>query len=194
MSVPATTSQTVGPFFSIGLSRLYRDNLAPPGVAGERIEVTGIILDGEGRPIPDAILEIWQANSHGKYAHPDDVQDKPVEKDFVGYGRVPTDEDGKFHFTTIKPGCVPGPEGANGAVTLQAPHLVISLLMRGLLRRLVTRMYFPGEPANADDYVLNLVDPSRRRTLIARRIEGLAGALEWNLVSQGADETVFFDC
>ena len=191
---PATTSQTVGPFFSIGLTRLYRNNLAAPGVSGERVEVTGRVLDGDGKPIPDAIIEIWQANSHGKYAHPDDVQDKPLEKNFSGYGRVPTDEEGKFRFTTIKPGRVPGPEGPNTAAALQAPHLVISLFMRGLLRRLITRMYFPGEPGNADDYVLNLVEPSRRHTLIAKRLEDRPGALEWNLVSQGADETVFFDC
>jgi protocatechuate 3,4-dioxygenase, alpha subunit len=194
VSVPATTWQTVGPFFSIGLSHLYRDNLAAPSVTGERIEVTGIVLDGDSKPIPDAILEIWQANSHGKYAHPDDLQDKPLEKDFAGYGRVPTDEDGRFRFTTIKPGRVPGPEGPNGAATLQAPHLVISLLMRGLLRRLVTRMYFPGEPGNSEDYVLNLVDPARRHTLIAKPVGNRAGALEWNLWSQGAEETVFFDC
>jgi protocatechuate 3,4-dioxygenase alpha subunit len=194
VSVPATTWQTVGPFFSIGLSHLYRDNLAAPGVSGERIEVTGIVLDGDRKPIPDAILEIWQANSHGKYAHPDDLQDKPLEKDFAGYGRVPTDEDGRFRFTTIKPGRVPGPEGPNGAATLQAPHLVISLLMRGLLRRLITRMYFPGEPGNSEDYVLNLVDPARRHTLIAKPVGDRAGALEWNLRSQGAEETVFFDC
>ena len=150
---PATTSQTVGPFFSIGLTRLYRNNLAAPGVSGERVEVTGRVLDGDGKPIPDAIIEIWQANSHGKYAHPDDVQDKPLEKNFSGYGRVPTDEEGKFRFTTIKPGRVPGPEGPNTAAALQAPHLVISLFMRGLLRRLITRMYFPGEPGNADDIV-----------------------------------------
>ena len=194
MSVPATTSQTVGPFFSIGLTRLYRDNLAAPGVTGERIEVTGTVLDGDAKPIPDAIVEIWQANSHGKYAHPDDTQDKPLEKDFSGYGRVPTDEEGRFRFTTIKPGRVPGSEGPNGAPLLQAPHLVISLFMRGLLRRLITRMYFPGEPGNAQDYVLNLVDPARRHTLIAKRVGDRPGALEWSLVSQGADETVFFDC
>jgi protocatechuate 3,4-dioxygenase, alpha subunit len=193
VSVPATTSQTVGPFFSIGLSRLYRDNLAPPGVAGERIEITGTVLDGDGKPIPDAIIEIWQANSHGKYAHPHDVQDKPLAKDFTGYGRIPTDEGGKFRFTTIKPGCVPGPEGPNGTPTHQAPHLLVSVFMRGLLRRLVTRMYFPADAANAEDPILNLVPSARRATLMAINALNRPGTFEWTIVSQGPNETVFFD-
>jgi protocatechuate 3,4-dioxygenase, alpha subunit len=193
VSVPATTSQTVGPFFSIGLSRLYRDNLAPPGVAGERIEITGTVFDGDGKPIPDAVIEIWQANSHGKYAHPDDVQDKPLEKDFTGYGRIPTDEDGKFHLSTIKPGRAPGPESPNGTTTLQAPHLVVSVFMRGLLRRLVTRMYFPDDTANAEDPILSLVPITRRPTLIANKVPNRPGTFEWTIVSQGPNETVFFD-
>ena len=189
MSLQATTSQTVGPFFSIGLARLKRDNLAAPGVSGQRVSIEGRVLDGDGKPVPDAILEIWQANSHGKYAHPDDQQDKPLEPEFSGFGRIPTDADGGFRFTTIKPGQVPGPQGK-----LQASHLVVSVFARGLLRRLVTRIYFPDEPANADDFALGLVPPERRATLIARSIAGRKDALAWDVHLQGPQETVFFDC
>jgi protocatechuate 3,4-dioxygenase, alpha subunit len=194
VSTPATTSQTVGPFFSIGLSRLYRDTLAAPNVPGEHIDVIGRVLDGDGKPVPDAVIEIWQANSHGRYAHPEDTQDKPLEKDFSGYGRVPTNEKGEFRFATIKPGRAPGLTDAEGNPTLQAPHLVISVFMRGLLRRLVTRMYFAGDPANTEDPILNLVPPARRATLLATRNAKEPSTYEWTIVSQGQDETVFFDC
>jgi protocatechuate 3,4-dioxygenase alpha subunit len=193
VSYVATTSQTVGPFFSIGLSRLYREALAGPDVTGERVEITGLVVDGDAKPVPDAIIEIWQANSYGQYAHPDDLQGKPLEKEFSGYGRVPTDGEGRYRFTTIKPGRVPGPLAPDGSATMQAPHLVISIFMRGLLRRLVTRMYFPDEPGNAEDGVLHLVDKPRRATLIAKCLAGKPGVLEWNIVAQGTDETVFFD-
>jgi protocatechuate 3,4-dioxygenase alpha subunit len=188
MSLHATTSQTVGPFFKIGFSWLYRDNLAGPGVSGERVEFTGRIMDGEGKPVPDGVIEIWQANSNGKYAHPDDPQIKQIEPGFNGYGRVATDDEGQFRFTTIKPGRVPGPDGK-----LQAPHLAVSVFTRGLLRRLISRIYFPDEPSNAEDFALNLVEAGRRATLIANKIEGRPGALEWNVILQGAGETVFFD-
>jgi protocatechuate 3,4-dioxygenase, alpha subunit len=193
VTLQATTWQTVGPFFSIGLSRLYRHNLAGPGVAGERVEIRGRIFDGDAKAVPDGMVEIWQANSYGKYAHPEDVQDKPVEKGFSGFGRVATDIDGMFHFSTIKPGKVPGLDSPEGKPTLQAPHLAISVLTRGLLRRLVTRMYFPDDPANAEDFVLGLVEEPRQKTLIAKKIEGRPGSLEWNVVLQGAKETVFFE-
>jgi protocatechuate 3,4-dioxygenase alpha subunit len=189
MSDRATASQTVGPFFSIGLEWLYRNSLAVPGVSGERIEISGRILDSDGQPVPDGVLEIWQANSHGKYAHPDDSQDTPVEHSFTGFARVPTDENGRFRFTTIKPGLVPGPDERP-----QAPHLVVSVFTRGLLRRLVTRIYFPGEASNAEDFALKLVDPRRRSTLIATNVDGQPGNLQWNVILQGAGETVFFDC
>jgi protocatechuate 3,4-dioxygenase alpha subunit len=188
MSLHATTSQTVGPFFKIGFSWLYRDNLAGPDVSGERVEIGGRILDGDGKPVPDGIVEIWQANSQGKYAHPDDPQEKLSETGFSGYGRVPTDDEGRFRFTTIKPGRVPGPDGK-----LQAPHLAVSVFTRGLLRRLVTRIYFPDEPSNAEDFALSLVDPIRRGTLIAKKIDGPDGRLEWNVMLQGTGETVFFE-
>lgn len=188
MSLHATTSQTVGPFFKIGFSWLYRENLAGPEVSGERVEISGRVLDGAGKPVPDGILEIWQANAKGKYAHPDDTQDKPVEHGFSGFGRVPTDEEGRFRFSTIKPGRVPGLDGA-----AQAPHLEISVFTRGLLRRLVTRIYFPGEPGNKEDLVLKMVGAARRGTLIAKRIEGRTGELEWDVRLQGEGETVFFE-
>jgi protocatechuate 3,4-dioxygenase, alpha subunit len=184
-----TTSQTVGPFFSIGLTRMKHDDLVSAGTSGERVVIEGRVLDGDGKPVPDAIIEIWQANSYGKYAHPEDQQDKPVEPSFSGYGRIPTDDDGKFRFTTIKPGPVPDLDGK-----LQAPHIVVSVFARGLLRRLVTRIYFPDEPANAADFVLNLVEASRRETLIAKKIAGASGTLKWDVVLQGPNETVFFDC
>jgi protocatechuate 3,4-dioxygenase alpha subunit len=191
MTMQATTSQTVGPFFSIGFTWLTPENLAAPGVSGEPITIEGRVLDGDGHPVPDAILELWQANSHGKYVHPEDTQDKPLEKGFSGFGRIPTDADGKFRFTTIKPGQVPGP-GAEKQ--LQAPHIAVSLFARGLLRQLVTRIYFPGDPANATDFALSLVEPVRRATLIAKKTSASANALEWNVILQGPDETVFFDC
>jgi protocatechuate 3,4-dioxygenase, alpha subunit len=190
---PATTSQTVGPFFSIGLNWQNVDTLAAPGVSGERVEISGSMLDGEGRPVPDGVIELWQANSHGKYAHPEDSEEKPLEKRFTGYGRIPTNEEGRFRFTTIKPGSVPGLDGPAGERTFQAPHIVVSVFARGLLRRLVTRIYFPNEPANATDFALGLVEPSRRSTLIAKPLEGRPGLLEWNIILQGTNETVFFD-
>jgi protocatechuate 3,4-dioxygenase alpha subunit len=188
VSLQATTSQTVGPFFKIGMRWLAQDNLAEEGVAGERVEIRGRVVDGDGVPIPDAILEIWQANSHGKYAHPEDSQNKPLAAGFTGHGRVYVNSNGCFCIKTIKPGPVPGPDGKE-----QAPHLLVSLFMRGLLRRLVTRVYFPDEPRNAGDYILNLVEPERRSTLIARHVSVQPGVLEWNVFMQGPEETVFFD-
>jgi protocatechuate 3,4-dioxygenase alpha subunit len=189
MSLQATTSQTVGPYFHIGLSRLFVDDLAGSGIHGQRVEIEGRVLDGDGQGVPDAMIEIWQANAHGKYAHPEDHQDRPAEAGFQGYGRTPTREDGSFHFKTIKPGRVSGPDGS-----FQAPHIVVSVFMRGLLRRLVTRIYFPDDDSNSEDFVLNLVEPSRRDTLIAKKSVKHDGVIEWNVVLQGPDETVFFDC
>jgi protocatechuate 3,4-dioxygenase, alpha subunit len=189
MSRQATTSQTVGPFFSIGMCTAIKEDLVGAGTTGERVTIQGRVLDGDGIPVPDAILEIWQANSYGKYSHPEDQQDKLVEASFSGYGRFPTNDEGKFRFTTIKPGQVPDRDGK-----LQAPHIAVSVFARGLLRRLVTRIYFPDDPANATDFALNLVEPSRRETLIAKKIAGDSGTLKWNVILQGSEETVFFDC
>jgi protocatechuate 3,4-dioxygenase, alpha subunit len=189
MSLQPTTSQTVGPFFSIGFDWLNSAELSGPGVAGERIVMQGTVLDGDGKPVVDAVLEVWQANAQGKYAHPEDKQDKPVEAGFRGFGRVATDDNGRFRFSTVKPGRVPDRSGR-----LQAPHLAVTVLMRGLLKHLVTRVYFPDEPSNAEDEVLNLIESPRRASLIARKVSGRAGVLEWNVVMQGKEETVFFDC
>lgn len=189
MSLQATTSQTVGPYLHIGLTWLITENLAPAGVAGERVLIEGRVIDGDGKPVNDALVEIWQANAGGKYAHLQDRQAKPLEKGFRGFGRSATDDQGAFRFQTIKPGRVPGPDGK-----LQAPHIAVNIFMRGQLKQLVTRIYFPDDPANAEDAVLALVPPERRETLIARKIAGRSGALEWNVILQGRDETVFFDC
>jgi protocatechuate 3,4-dioxygenase, alpha subunit len=188
MTRTASTSQTVGPFFRIGLERLYRADLTAEGPSGERVEIFGRVLDGDGRPVEDAVLETWQANTHGKYLHPEDGQDKQVDASFRGFGCCPTDEAGEFRFRTIKPGRVPGPDGKP-----QAPHIVVSVFMRGLLRRLVTRIYFPNEPSNGEDFALNLVEASRRKTLIANPVAGRPGVLEWNVLLQGPNETVFYD-
>lgn len=186
MSLRASTSQTIGPFLRIGLEWMVIEDLAPQGVAGERARIEGRVLDADGKPVNDAAVEVWQANSQGKYASPEDPQDKPQEPAFRGYGRSLTDDAGAFRFRTVKPGRVPGPEGK-----LQAPHLVVTIFMRGLLKQLQTRVYFPDDPANADDPVLGLVPAERRPTLVARKRSD--GVLEWNVVLQGKGETVFFD-
>ena len=186
MSLRASTSQTIGPYLRIGLEWMVIEDLAAQGVAGERVRIEGRVVDADGKPVNDAAVEIWQANSHGKYASPEDTQDKPLEKGFRGYGRSLTDDAGLFRFRTVKPGRVPGPDGK-----LQAPHITVTIFMRGLLKQLQTRIYFPDDPANTDDPVLNRVPGERRATLIAsKRGDGM---LEWNVVLQGRNETVFFD-
>jgi protocatechuate 3,4-dioxygenase alpha subunit len=186
MSLRGSTSQTIGPYLRIGLEWMVIEDLAAQGVAGERVRIEGRVVDGEGKPVNDAAVEIWQANSHGRYASPEDRQDKPLESQFRGYGRSLTDDSGAFRFKTIKPGRVPGPDGKP-----QAPHLVVTIFMRGLLKQLVTRMYFPDDAANAADPVLNLVPAERRGTLVAKKRAD--GVLEWNVVLQGKNETAFFD-
>jgi protocatechuate 3,4-dioxygenase alpha subunit len=178
MSLHATTSQTVGPYLHIGLTWLIIEDLASARVPGERVSIEGRVLDGDGEPVNDALLEIWQADSRGRYG----------TKSFRGFGRSATDANGMFRFRTIKPGPVAGPDGK-----VQAPHIAVNIFMRGQLKQLVSRIYFPGEPANAKDPVLALVPAQRRATLIAKK-PGKAGALAWNVILQGKDETVFFDC
>ena len=182
----ASGSQTVGPFLHIGLAWLNTARIARPGVKGERVVIQGRLLDGDGVGVGDGLVEIWQANAAGKYAHPEDRQKKALQKGFRGFGRIPTDARGRFRFSTVKPGRVPGPGGE-----LQAPHLSVTVFMRGLLKQLSTRLYFPGDPANAQDPVLKRVPAARRATLIAKR--KAPGVLQWNIVLQGKDETVFFD-
>jgi protocatechuate 3,4-dioxygenase, alpha subunit len=184
----STPSQTVGPFFSIGLERLNRTDLAE-GSTGERVAIQGRVIDGDGQPVPDAVLEIWQADADGRYHHPEQAGAPNGATSFFGFGRIPTDERGQFSFTTIKPGPVHGPDGKP-----QAPHLQIAVFMRGLLKQLVTRLYFAEEPLNASDPVLQVVPESRRETLIARQMGPKQNTLEWNVCLQGVNETVFFDC
>ena len=188
MSLLTTASQTLGPFGAIIFEHQQIADVASPGAGGERVVICGRVLDGDGNPVNDALIETCQANTHGKYHHPDDAQEKRLDENFKGFGRVQTDNNGMFRLATIKPGSVQG----SGSTT-QAPHLVVIIFMRGLLKHLMTRVYFPGEPGNADDPVLRLVPEARRATLIAKRIAAEPGALEWNVVVQGKEETVFFD-
>ena len=157
-------------------------------MAGTPLTLQGRVTDGDGKPVNDALVEIWQANTHGRYAHPDDQRDVPLEPAWKGFGRVPTDDDGRFRFTTIKPGRVPAPDGG-----LQAPHINVTIFMRGLLKHLTTRIYFDGDPANPEDAVLQGVPAARRATLLARAADGNAQALHWDVRLQGEGETVFFE-
>jgi len=186
MSLFASGNQTVGPYLHIGLEWLTTRDIAGKGAKGERVVVVGRLLDGDGVGVNDGMLEIWQASPEGKYAHLEDTQKKPLAKGWRGFGRVFTDVRGGFRFTTVKPGRVPGPGGE-----LQAPHLVVAVFMRGMLKHLSTRIYFPDEgTANAQDPIFKLVPPARRGTLIPKKN---GKALEWNVILQGKNETVFFD-
>jgi protocatechuate 3,4-dioxygenase alpha subunit len=182
-----TPSQTVGPYFAIGLVALAHADLSGPDAGGPVYAFAGRVLDGAGVPVEDAALELWRAGPDGRYPG---LTSPPA---WAGFGRIATDAQGRFSFTTCKPGRVAGPEG-----TLQAPHLAVHVFMRGLLRHLVTRVYFPDEvEANAADPVLALVEPERRATLVARAGPAAPGrppALGWDVVLQGPRETVFFDC
>lgn len=186
MSHGLTPSQTVGPFYWGTLVGTYRAELAPPGVAGERISLALSLHDVEGAIVPDGVLEIWQANSHGRYNHPDDRRNLPLDEGFEGFGRAGTDAKGVARFATVRPGRVPWPAGG-----LQAAHVNVSVFARGVLNRLATRLYFDGDAALADDPVLKLVEPARRGTLIAKR----SGDGVWHLPIHlgGPKETVFFD-
>jgi len=181
-------SQTVGPFFQIGFEALYQNDLTVPGLKGRLVTIRGQVFDGDRLPVPDAVIEIWQANSFGKYAHPEDQQDKPLDLGFTGFGRCPTDAEGRFGFRTVRPGPVP-----SSTETPQAPHINVSIFMRGLLDRLVTRVYFFDDDRNRTDEILNLIDPARRSTLLARPASDDSDAYVWNIVLQGDDETVFLD-
>jgi protocatechuate 3,4-dioxygenase alpha subunit len=186
-----TPSQTVGPFFHLGLDRPEWNDLTAGNPAGERIIVEGRVLDGDGAAVPDALIELWQANAAGRYAHPDDRQhDKPLDANFRGFGRVATDAEGRFRVTTIRPGPVPGRGNS-----LQAPHINVVFFSRGLLNHLYTRIYFADEPANASDPLLSSIeDPAVRGTLLARRAEGSNPALyRFDIVLQGDNETAFLD-
>lgn len=188
MDLTPTPSQTVGPFFHFCLTteKWCVKHIAGPRTKGERIWLLLRVIDGDGVPLNDAMIEIWQANAEGKYNHPDDKQQKPNDPDFVGFGRLGTAEDGSCEFETIKPGRVPGPGN-----TLQAPHLNLAVFARGMPKQLYTRVYFAGEPANSEDPILALVPPARRRTLLAQ--SDSAGHWHMDIHLQGANESVFFD-
>ena len=181
-----TPFQTLGPFFDFGLVLPDGHLVAQRTAPGRHVTIAGTVRDGTGDPLPDALVEVWQANAAGKYAHPADEQAAPIDPACDGFGRVATDELGGFEFSTVIPGRVPGPDGS-----LQAPHLAIGVLARGLLTRLVTRLYFDGEPSNPEDAVLALVPADRRSTLLAKP-EG-ANRYRFDIVLQGEGETVFFD-
>lgn len=181
-------SQTIGPYYAIGLSHLVTQTIAGDTVAGEHVTITGVISDGNGDPIPDAILEFWQASADGRYNREEAFVVEPRSPDFAGFARLSTHNDGRFEVSTIKPGPVTYIDGRE-----QAPHIVVLVFMRGLLIHLVTRMYFP-DPRVASDPILSLVPADRRSTLLAKPVEGQPSVLQWNICMQGKNETVFFDC
>jgi protocatechuate 3,4-dioxygenase alpha subunit len=186
MSAPrliATSSQTVGPFFHFGLTTNVRlGEVAAPDAPGDHLQLKVCVLDGAGNPVPDAMVELYQADASGRY--PDAAS--PVAS-FTGFGRLPTGADGCCVFQTVKPGVV----RMNGAE--EAPHINVCLLSRGLLRQIYTRIYFEGDPALAADPILALVPAERRSTLLAAPSPGDPSFWEFVIRMQGDDETVFFD-
>ncbi len=187
-------SQTVGPYFAQGLLRegdqVFTNVLVSENTEGERIRIEGCVFDAEGRPIEDAMIEIWQANRHGRYNHPLDEQDKPLDPEFMGHGRAATDIKGNYRFETIKPGSVPGPDNST-----QAPHINVIVFARGMLSHAFTRIYFEDEAANQNDPVLmSIDDEAHRNTLIARREEADGAVIyRFDIHFQGENETAFFD-
>jgi protocatechuate 3,4-dioxygenase alpha subunit len=189
-----TPSQTVGPYLHIGLvpgpygvREIFSPMVADAGMPGTHIRLEGRLYDGDGNIVPDAMLETWQADAQGRFAHPADG--RPLASNsFRGFGRAPTDRDGGFFFETIKPGAVAGPGGK-----MQAPHINVGIFARGILKRLFTRIYFDGEPGNATDPILALVPPERRGTLIARPDAGNPRLYRIDFRLRGENETVFFD-
>jgi protocatechuate 3,4-dioxygenase, alpha subunit len=185
-----TPAQTVGPFYAIGLTSRRMNLLVTDSTQGERIRIEGRVFDGDGKPISDAMVEIWQANTYGRYNHPDDKQEKPLDPSFTGWGRSGTDENCFYSFETIKPGPVPGPGDS-----VQAPHINVAVFARGMLTHAFTRIYFADEPANQADPVLKLVkNKARQSSLIAARTEqNRKPVYHFDIRLQGKDETVFFD-
>jgi protocatechuate 3,4-dioxygenase, alpha subunit len=186
----ATPSQTVGPFFHFGLAnKVELGCLVGPETKGERIQLRLRVLDGDGAPVPDALIEVWQANADGDYVRPEDPARALQAPAFSGFGRLATDGTGTCTFETIRPGRVATPAGTSGNV--QASHINVCLFARGLLRHLYTRVYFDGDPELDRDPILGLVSEERRHTLIARCTDRSAWSLDIRL--QGEGETVFFD-
>lgn len=183
MIFPTTPSQTIGPYFAIGLPWQEGSHAADPGTPG-LLTISGVVHDGCGEPVPDALIEAWQADSEGRFADPY-IADPSSLAGFRGFARVATDDGGRFGIVTVKPGPVPGCDGR-----MQAPHVDVSVFARGLLHRLVTRVYFADEPdANASDPVLAAVAPDRRATLIAGCADD---GYRFDIRLQGPGETVFF--
>jgi protocatechuate 3,4-dioxygenase, alpha subunit len=181
-----TPSQTVGPYLHLGLTDTHSiPRVAGDGTKGERVWLTFRVLDGDGVPVPDAMIELWQADSGGNYVPQESSVDGAA---FRGFGRLATAEDGSCTFETIRPGCVAGP-----GETLQAPHINVSILGRGILKRLSTRLYFAGDPANAADPVLALVPEHRRATLLVQPDPARSGNWIFEVRLRGEGETVFFD-
>lgn len=192
-NVPAlgvTPTQTVGPFFSPALLRDPWNVLTTDETAGQRIRVEGRVIDGAGAPVPDAMIEIWQANAQGRFNHPRDTRaELPLDPEFTGFGRSGTDDAGVYWFETVKPGPVPF-DGDQ----LQAPHLSLTIHARGMLNHAQTRLYFEDEPANDTDPILALAPADRRASLIARRsVEEDGVVYRLDIVLQGLGETVFLN-
>jgi protocatechuate 3,4-dioxygenase alpha subunit len=188
-----TPFQTVGPYFQVLVGEVRgHDTLAAAATQGTRVSIHGVVYDGAGTFLADALVEIWQADAEGSYRHPDDPRAGQGDPSFTGFGRAATSDTGSFTFATIKPGRVPGPDGQP-----QAPHVLVSILARGVLTRYITRLYFEDEASNAGDPILALVPAARRHTLIAQRRGGNAGsgdgAYQFDIRIQGPEETVFFD-
>ena len=183
MTLPLTPSQTIGPFFAVGLPWADGPQVVPEGTPGA-VRIAGRVLDGAGDPVPDALVETWQADPQGRFAHPDDPRG-PADQGFRGFGRCPTDARGRWAIVTLKPGPLPAPDGG-----VEAPHIDVSVFARGLLHRLVTRIYFPDEPdANAADPLLcSIPDPDARARLVATA-DG--HGLRFDIRLQGAQETPF---
>jgi protocatechuate 3,4-dioxygenase alpha subunit len=182
-------SQTVGPFYHFGLTTNQAlACLTSAQAKGERIRLRFRLLDGDGSPVPDGMIELWQADASGKYDHPADPQEKAPDPNFCGFGRLSADAEGKCVFQTVRPGRVP--DGRGGC---QASHINVTVFARGLLVRLTTRVYFEGDPALAEDPVLALVPENRRSTLLAHPDPSSPGDWHFDIHLQGEQETVFFD-
>ncbi|MBC3190572.1 protocatechuate 3,4-dioxygenase subunit alpha [Pseudonocardia sp. C8] len=187
MSRPLTPSQTVGPYLALGLPWPDGPDVVPEGTPGA-VTIGGTVYDGNGDPVPDALIETWQADPAGRFDHPDDPRGaaKPEVEGFRGFGRVPTGDDGSWSVRTVLPGALP----AVGDTPAQAPHVDVSVFARGLLDRVVTRIYFPDFPdANAADPLLAVVPAGRRDTLVA--VADGPGRYRFDIRLRGAGETVF---